>query len=86
MRQTFYFRKGGFLFGKGLTEDMANQRIWLILAGGREVDGGGDGGVGERSSRCEEGVRVSAISYTSALPIFYTISHSRENYEKVLHD
>jgi hypothetical protein len=31
MRQTFYFRKGGFLFGKGLTEDMANQRIWLIL-------------------------------------------------------
>jgi hypothetical protein len=31
MRQTFYFRKGGFLFGKGMTEDMANQRIWLIL-------------------------------------------------------
>jgi hypothetical protein len=31
MRQTFYFRRGGFLFGRGLTEDMANQRIWLIL-------------------------------------------------------
>ena len=26
----------------------------LVLAGRREVDGGGDGGVGERSSRCED--------------------------------
>jgi hypothetical protein len=30
----------------------------LVLAGGREVDGGGDGGVGERSSRCEEDVWI----------------------------
>lgn len=31
MRTQFYKRRGGFLFGRSLNDDEANQRIWLIL-------------------------------------------------------
>ena len=43
-------------FGGGFALAGWGGRRGLVLAGRREVDGGGDGGVGGRSSRCEEDV------------------------------
>lgn len=31
IRKQFYKRRGGFLFGRSLNDDEANQCIWLIL-------------------------------------------------------